>query len=82
MNTTVHKRSVVIGGHKTSVSLEEAFWRGLQEVAQGRGMAVARLVEGIDKTRGSHNLSSAIRLFLLQHYRTQAQQLTATRDAA
>ena len=82
MNATVRKRSVVIGGHKTSVSLEEEFWRGLQEVAHGRGMAVAKLVEGIDKARGPHNLSSAIRLFLLQHYRTQAQQRAATRDAA
>ena len=70
---TVHfdimrKRSVVIAGHRTSVSLETAFWSGLKEIADQRGVSVNRLVESIDSERAT-NLSSAIRVFVLQCYR-------------
>jgi predicted DNA-binding ribbon-helix-helix protein len=71
MKSPVVKRSIVIAGHKTSVSLEDAFWRGLKEIAEGRNLSLSELVTPIDKGRDSGNLSSAIRLFVLDHYRAQ-----------
>ena len=59
------KRSLTIAGHRTSLSLEPEFWAALQEAAAARNMAVAALVGEIDGTRGSRNLSSAIRVWLL-----------------
>ena len=64
----MRKRSVVIAGHRTSVSLESVFWSGLKEIADGRGLSVNRLVESIDSARAT-NLSSAIRVFVLQCYK-------------
>jgi predicted DNA-binding ribbon-helix-helix protein len=72
MKSPVVKRSIVIAGHKTSVSLEDAFWRGLKDIASGRSMTLSELVATIDGGRRQGNLSSAIRLFVLDHYRTQA----------
>jgi len=69
MKSPVIKRSIVIGGHKTSVSLEDAFWKGLKEIARGRDMALSEMVAGIDSERNHGNLSSALRLFVLDHYR-------------
>jgi predicted DNA-binding ribbon-helix-helix protein len=71
MKSPVVKRSVVIAGHKTSVSLENAFWQGLKEIAQGRRATLSDLVGDIDTQRSEGNLSSAIRLFVFDHYRTQ-----------
>jgi predicted DNA-binding ribbon-helix-helix protein len=71
MKSQVLKRSIVVVGHKTSVSLEDAFWRGLKEIAQGRGITLSELVASIDANRPNGNLSSAIRLFVLDHYRNQ-----------
>ena len=71
MKSPVVKRSIVIAGHKTSVSLEDAFWRGLKEIANGREMTLSDLVASIDTDRRHGNLSSAIRLFVLDHYRAQ-----------
>jgi predicted DNA-binding ribbon-helix-helix protein len=71
MKSPVVKRSIVIAGHKTSVSLEDAFWRGLKEIAGGRDMTLSDLVSTIDSERRHGNLSSAIRLFVLDHYRSQ-----------
>jgi predicted DNA-binding ribbon-helix-helix protein len=71
MKSPVVKRSIVIAGHKTSVSLEEAFWKGLKEIASNREMTLSDLVASIDTGRHQGNLSSAIRLFVLDHYRTQ-----------
>jgi predicted DNA-binding ribbon-helix-helix protein len=51
MKSPITKRSVVIGGHKTSISLEDAFWTGLKEIAQAQGASVAQTVTGIDTTR-------------------------------
>jgi predicted DNA-binding ribbon-helix-helix protein len=68
----VVKRSVVVAGHRTSISLEDAFWKSLKEIARERGTPLSLLVETIDSTRGDANLSSAIRLFVLDHYRTSA----------
>ena len=65
------KRSIVIAGHKTSVSLEDAFWNGLKDVALSRRMTLSDLVGSIDTERQQGNLSSAIRLFVLEHYQTR-----------
>lgn len=70
MKSPVIKRSIVIAGHKTSVSLEDAFWGGLKDIAMGRGMTLSELVATIDTSRQHGNLSSAIRLFVLDHYRS------------
>jgi predicted DNA-binding ribbon-helix-helix protein len=72
MKSPVVKRSIVIAGHKTSVSLEDAFWKGLKEIASARHMTLSDLVASIDGGRRQGNLSSAIRLFVLDHYRSQA----------
>ena len=68
MKSTVVKRSVAIAGHKTSVSLEDAFWKALKEIASGRDATLSDLVAAIDKDRQHGNLSSAIRLFVLGYY--------------
>ncbi|MEA2928672.1 MAG: hypothetical protein QOG38_1100 [Hyphomicrobiales bacterium] len=71
MKSPVVKRSIVIAGHKTSVSLEDAFWSGLKDIAGSRNMTLSDLVGAIDADRRQGNLSSAIRLFVLDHYRSQ-----------
>jgi predicted DNA-binding ribbon-helix-helix protein len=65
----VVERSIVIAGHKTSVSLEDAFWKGLKEIAGGRDMTLSELVATIDSECSHGNLAAAIRLFVLDHYR-------------
>jgi len=75
MKSPVVKRSIVIAGHKTSVSLEEAFWKALKNIAASRDMTLSNLVASIDTGREHGNLSSAIRLFVLDHYRAQAGEL-------
>ena len=72
MKSSVVKRSIVVGGHKTSVSLEDAFWNLLKEIAKGRDETVSDLVGEIDTDRQHGNLSSAIRLFVLDRVRDQA----------
>lgn len=72
MNDTVIKRSVMIAGHRTSVSLEQPFWDALREIAEARDSSIAGLVAEIDARRGDGNLSSAIRLFVLAHFRQAA----------
>ena len=69
----VVKRSVTIAGHKTSVSLEDAFWNALKEIAATRKIPLPDLVSTINKERKHGNLSSAIRLFVLDHYRRLAE---------
>ena len=71
MKSSVIKRSIVVAGHKTSVSLEDAFWRGLKEIAGGRNVTLSDLVAAIDAARQHGNLSSAIRLFVLDFYRSR-----------
>lgn len=71
MKSPVVKRSIVIAGHKTSVSLEDAFWKGLKEIALRREITLSDLVASIDTGRSHGNLSSAIRLFVLDYYRAQ-----------
>jgi predicted DNA-binding ribbon-helix-helix protein len=71
MKSPVVKRSIVIAGHKTSVSLEDAFWTCLKDIAGSRELTLSDLVASIDTDRRDGNLSSAIRLFVLDHYREQ-----------
>ena len=71
MKSPVIKRSIVIAGHKTSVSLEDAFWGALKEIANGLNKTLSDLVAEIDTGRPHGNLSSAIRLFVLDHYRAK-----------
>ena len=71
MKSPVVKRSIVIAGHKTSVSLEDAFWKGLKDIAVSRRMTLSDLVGTIDTERQQGNLSSAIRLFVLDHYQAR-----------
>jgi len=66
--SAVVKRSIVIAGHKTSVSLEDAFWNGLKAIANVRKINLSDLVASIDTQRQQANLSSAIRLFVLDFY--------------
>ena len=71
VKTSIIKRSVVLNGHKTSVSLENEFWDGLQEIARHEKMTISVLVKGIADSRTSDNLSSAIRMFVFKHFRTR-----------
>lgn len=82
MKSPVVKRSIVIAGHKTSVSLEDAFWKGLKEIAGGRDVTLSDLVSTIDSDRRHGNLSSAIRLFVLDYYRSQIPGLQAEHPAS
>ena len=69
MKSPVVKRSIVIAGHKTSVSLEDQFWDALKEIAAHRRSTLSEIVASIDSGRNQGNLSSAIRLYVLAHYR-------------
>ena len=77
--SAVIKRSVRVAGHKTSVSLEDAFWRGLKEIAGEHHVPLSDLIDRIDSGRQHANLSSAIRLFVLDFYREQRE---VDRDAS
>jgi predicted DNA-binding ribbon-helix-helix protein len=74
MKSFVIKRSIVIAGHRTSVSVEDAFWEGLKEIAKQRREGLAQLVASIDADRQHDNLSSAIRVYVLGFYRDQHQR--------
>jgi predicted DNA-binding ribbon-helix-helix protein len=70
----VAKQSVVIGGRKTSITLERPFWTVLKEIAAQEEVSISTLVARIDADRQHANLSSVIRLFVLDHYRRQAEE--------
>jgi predicted DNA-binding ribbon-helix-helix protein len=78
MKSLVIKRSVVIAGDKTSVCLEDAFWKGLKEIASARNRTMSGLIASIDRERKHSNLSSAIRLFILDFYRIQLEKTAAS----
>ncbi|MDO9354033.1 MAG: ribbon-helix-helix domain-containing protein [Solirubrobacteraceae bacterium] len=71
MKSAIMKRSIILNGHKTSISLEETFLDGLKEIAGLQEKTVTGLVEDIDNQRHNGSLSSAIRLFVLSHYQGQ-----------
>jgi predicted DNA-binding ribbon-helix-helix protein len=82
MKSLVVKRSIVIAGHKTSVSLEDAFWSELKDFADKSDQTLSTVVGEIDTRRHQGNLSSAIRLFVLDNARSRAVQPAAQRPAA
>ena len=82
MKSPIVKRSIVIGGHKTSVSLEDAFWSGLKEIAQGQRLTLSNMVANIDRARQQSNLSSAIRLFVLDRLRAHTTNGSGVRAEA
>jgi predicted DNA-binding ribbon-helix-helix protein len=80
MKSLIVKRSVVLGAHKTSVSVEDEFWNAVKEIAASGKMSVSELLTNIDAGRHHGNLSSAIRLFVLSFYREQFLQRLDFRD--
>jgi predicted DNA-binding ribbon-helix-helix protein len=72
MISTVRKRSLIINGHKTSISLEDAFWDQVRALARSRNMTMSDLVRDIERSRQAGNLSSAVRLAVLQALKAQA----------
>ena len=82
MKSPVVKRSIVVAGHKTSVSLEEEFWNSMKEISSARDITLSDLVSEIDKSRRQGNLSSAIRLYVLDHFRNQARGASSHDGAA
>jgi predicted DNA-binding ribbon-helix-helix protein len=80
MKSSVIKRSIVLDGHKTSVSLENAFWTELKGIAHSQSVTLSKLVAEIDATRKQSNLSSAIRLFVLEHFQKEGKGLHSDRD--
>jgi predicted DNA-binding ribbon-helix-helix protein len=75
LKSLVRKRTITIGHHETSVTLEPPFWDGLREIANERGLMVSALIEKIKADLGNGNLSSAIRLFVLRYYQDQISAL-------
>ena len=73
LNSAVKRRSTVIGGHKTSISLEDIFWASLREIARERATTVSKLIGLLDAARGVGNLSSTVRVFVLDHYRNNVE---------
>lgn len=82
MKSLVIKRSIVIAGHKTSVSLEDAFWSELKDIAEQKDQTLSSVVGEIDTRSLQGNLSSAIRLFVLDNARSRAGQQTGVRHMA
>jgi predicted DNA-binding ribbon-helix-helix protein len=75
MKSSVIKRSIVIQHRKTSVSLENEFWNAFKEIARKRNMTLSDLAAAVDSERQNSNLSSAIRLFVLNFYRQVCQRM-------
>jgi predicted DNA-binding ribbon-helix-helix protein len=80
MKSLILKRSVVLRGHKTSISVEDAFWNSVKEIAASGQMSVSELISAIDSERHHGNLSSSIRLFVLKFYREQLFDRLDVRD--
>jgi predicted DNA-binding ribbon-helix-helix protein len=78
MKSSIAKRSIVVSGHKTSISLEDAFWNEMKMIAGERKVTLSDLVSSIDVSRNHGNLSSAIRLFVLGHYTSGADRQAHT----
>jgi predicted DNA-binding ribbon-helix-helix protein len=79
MKSSIVKRSVVIDGHKTSISLEDPFWTDLKKIAQAQRVTLSELLSTIDGARDQGNLSSAIRLFVLQHFCYEDKRMEAAK---
>lgn len=72
MSAGIVKRSVAIAGHRTSISLEAPFWDELKRIAAARHLSINTLIADIDARRASTNLSSAIRLEILNELKRSA----------
>ena len=72
MKSAIVKRSIILGGHKTSISLENEFWLCLREIADRRKIKLSALLQQIDNDRTQANLSSAIRVFILNYMCAEA----------
>ena len=72
MKSAIAKRSVILGRHKTSISLEDEFWNGVRAIADRKKIKFTELLAQIDAERNHANLSSAIRVFVLNEVRAQA----------
>jgi predicted DNA-binding ribbon-helix-helix protein len=75
MRSMIVKRSVAVGGHKTSVTLEDAFWGLLKEIAQRRHMSLSAMIGNIDSRRNGGNLSSTLRLYVLDCVRAECKDV-------
>jgi predicted DNA-binding ribbon-helix-helix protein len=71
MKSLIVKHSIVIDGHKTSISLEDPFWNELKGIANAQGVKLSELIAFIDRTRTQGNLSSAIRQFVLEYFQNE-----------
>lgn len=80
MKSAIIKRSVVLDGHKTSVSLENEFWEGLREIAEAQKTNLSNLVRQVDRDRNGGNLSSAIRVYVFKHFRGDYAAATEAAD--
>ena len=76
----MRKRSLTIEGHRTSISLEDAFWDGLQSIANQTTCSLAALVADVDRGRGAANLSSAVRVFVLNRLKADAAKASPSID--
>jgi len=72
MQSPIRKRSIIVSGHKTSISLEDAFFSALKEIAQQRRSTLSEMIAEVDRSRSEGNLSSALRLLVLNFYRSGA----------
>jgi predicted DNA-binding ribbon-helix-helix protein len=77
MKSLVIKRSIILADRKTSVSLEDAFWKSLRKIAHERDETLSYQVSRIDANRKNANLSSAIRVFIVEFYKEQSAQRNA-----
>jgi len=82
MKSVIIKRSIVLNGHKTSVSLENEFWEGLRQIADAQKSKVSAMVQRIDRERTNRNLSSAIRIYVFNHFRERLASERASAGAA
>jgi predicted DNA-binding ribbon-helix-helix protein len=82
MKSSVVNRSIKVAGHRTSATLEDKFWKALREIAASRNTTLSDLIGAIDSERQLGNLSSAIRLFVLDFYRDQISEAQQAREIA
>jgi predicted DNA-binding ribbon-helix-helix protein len=80
MASPIVKRSIIIAGQRTSISLEHAFWKGLKEIAARHDTSVQSVVSAVRGGRGPCNLTSALRLFVLEYYQTDGRGKTKGRQ--
>ena len=79
-HSPILKHSIRLAGNKTSISLENQFWDSLREIARCEKIPVDALIERIDTDRTRHNLSSAVRIFVLEHFRMRANRATLVHE--